>query len=224
LPSSASPASGSCCEGSPKPTVVLLGNSLLKDIHNRLSWDFNTTKMTAYTIPEAKAAVDSLTSKPSAICFQLITNDVMTSQNATDVVRDHIHLIDQTKKKFPQSKVIVSLAPHRMDNAKFATMSRLVNASLEDHYQDSDIKCLSNSNITTLRPDGLHPTYSAHQMSIKHQYHHSQARWPPPHIQCHLRSSMQHQSSSQSNVRHHLNHKTQIRPKLWRRSRKQKQK
>ncbi len=141
-----------------KPQLHILGNSLTKGIRaEKLSRDFDTTIPRADTITAAQQRLANLTGNPSVIAFQLITNDVKESQSprVTEALKS---LIDDTKTKFPNTKIMISLAPHPDDASRQATRTALVNAGIQDAYQGTDVLCISNRGITSFTGDGIHLT------------------------------------------------------------------
>jgi hypothetical protein len=123
---------------------------------NASSRDFNASTITAYNISEAKSAIRNIKTKPAVITFQLTTNDIKTS-TCNQVTQDYCTLVDDTAKKFPGCKIIISQAPNRQDSGKLATQSKVVNASLHDHYQErKDVSFIRNTNVTSLTADGVH--------------------------------------------------------------------
>ena len=146
---------------SAKPDVLLIGNSLVNNIKaDKLSREFNTTKVNAYTINEAKSVIDNVSNTPSAITFHLTTNDVRKNSPASETTSDYCSLIDTTMKKFPSTKIVISNAPRRTDDSKLATQCKLVNASLEDHYHNmKNVTFISNTDVTSLASDGKHLTH-----------------------------------------------------------------
>jgi hypothetical protein len=96
-----------------------------------------------------------MTSKPQAIVFQLVTNDVK-DQRTLDTAKEYIELVDTTKVKFPMSKVIISQASFERSSTTLSNRITTVNAALADNHQGSDIICVENSQIESFASDGIH--------------------------------------------------------------------
>ena len=143
----------------PQPEVLLLGNSLLSHVRpDKVSRDFSTTLKTAYSIKEAKEAIDQLEDKPAAIALQLTTNDIKGEQPVTATVQEYSQLVAAIQDKLPSCKILTSQAPNKTSTSRLSTRTALANASIEDMYRATDIVCIDNSNITSFSEDNIHLT------------------------------------------------------------------
>ncbi len=149
---------GAHTENTDGPHVLLVGNSLTKDIRPEwLSKAFDTTITRASTIEQAKDVITALSSTPNVVAFQLTTNDVRDTQPQA-VTDAYVDLIQTTETKLPQSKILISLAPHANDTSRQATRTAVVNGTLQDTYHDTDVRCISNGNIYSFAADSVHLT------------------------------------------------------------------
>ncbi len=141
-----------------KPHVAIIGNSLTKGIiAEKVSKELTTTVKRAATIKDAKEVIETTTCKPEVIAFQLATNDVRDSQPDT-VIQDFKSLVEATRVKLPQSKILVSLAPYKEDGSRQSSRLAIVNASLQEAYRGSEVVCISNRNIESFSRDSIHLT------------------------------------------------------------------
>ena len=116
-----------------KPKIVLIGNSLLKDIKpEKLIDGAETTKEMAYTISDATKVVEDMEiTNLEAVVFQLITNDVkeLTPENVADNMAS---LVEKTSAKFPSSKILVSQALNRADSKMQHLLTQQANILAEE--------------------------------------------------------------------------------------------
>ena len=141
------------------PKVLILGNSQLNGVRaNKLSRKFDATIEIASTIEQASEVIGKLETLPDVIALQLITNDVKQT-DPSHVIDDYKELVSNIEHKIPTSKVIISSAPYN-NNAADAKRIAFVNAALDHHYQDSEVKFITNRDVTSFQRDGIHLSYS----------------------------------------------------------------
>ena len=133
---------------------MLVGTSNIKNIeHLRLSFHFNTEKDISYAVEEAKKVISESVSKPNAIAFHILTNE-LKAYSSIDCVSRLRELIQVTKVKNPTSRKVILLATNRGDeqklNLKVNTANFLINKlSLEEYcnFYISDNGNLSNNGL-----------------------------------------------------------------------------
>ena len=82
--------------------------------------------------------------------------NAQTSNIDDFICNDTVDYVDNIQPKFPSTKILVSQSPVNMAAGKQAMHTLLVNASLDDIYQDSKITCIDNSNIRGFIRNGIH--------------------------------------------------------------------
>jgi hypothetical protein len=138
--------------GHPKPNVLLIGNSLLHDIHPRaLSSLCNIRKAQAGTATQATQLVkESTATDVDCVCVQLITNEAKDTSHPKSTVQtctqQMAELLESVETKWPSSKIVVSLAPPRGDSDECAEIQTLINGNLVMEYTN-------NSKICVIRND-----------------------------------------------------------------------
>ena len=141
-----------------KPSVMLVGTSNIENIeHLRLSFHCNTEKDILYTVEEAKKVTNESVSKPNAIAFHILTNE-LKSNSSTDCVSRLRKLIQVTKVKNPTSRIVISLAINHSDeqklNLKVNTVHSLIyERSLEEdcNFYISDNGNLGNNGLVPVK-------------------------------------------------------------------------
>ena len=134
---------------SPDKNVLLMGNSLLKDIHAPgLSTEhFVCNKESVFTTEQAHELLDKQPgdSKLDCIAVQLITNELRDDvASATTKVKE---VVEKAKTLAP--KVVLSLGPSRKDNEELNLSNERVNAELKCHYyKDEAVLLCDNSNLS----------------------------------------------------------------------------
>ena len=144
---------------SSKPELLIIGNSIVEGIkENKLSQEFTTKKKNAYTIAEAREVIKELNDSPNVIALQLITNDVKDTQ-PSQVLEEYQLLVSEIQNKSPDTKILISHAPHKNNNSKMALRMALVNVMLDDKYDKvTGVSCINNRNITSFGKDEVHPS------------------------------------------------------------------
>ena len=78
-----------------KKTIFVIGNSHMNKLDpERLSRSYNVEKVVAYTIKEAKEAIQKISKDPDCVVFHLITNDVKNCDADECMKRMNILLLD----------------------------------------------------------------------------------------------------------------------------------
>lgn len=139
-----------------------MGTTNIKNIEPlRLSSHFNTENHISYTVEEAKKVINESVSKPDAIAFHILTNE-LKANSSTECFTRLQELIQVTKVMNPTSKIVISLATNRSDeqklNLKVNTVNSLINEfSLEE---DCNFYCnLGNNGLVRAKfvaDDGYH--------------------------------------------------------------------
>ena len=127
-----------------KPTVMLVGNSLINEINPRaLSPSFYTEKVKASKIDEAiKVVEDSEIEDIQCVCAQLITNDCKDVSNMKEAVDTFTEKLDKlvslVHSKWAESSIVLSLGPPRGDSNVNSDLQSLFNTSTALHLQDKE--------------------------------------------------------------------------------------
>ena len=121
-----------------KPSVMLVGTSNIKNIEPfRLSSHLNTEKHFSYTVEEAKKVINESVSKPGAIAFHILTNELKPN-SSTDCVSRLRELIQITKVKNTTSKIVISLATNRSDEQKLTLKVNTANSLIKELSLEED--------------------------------------------------------------------------------------
>jgi hypothetical protein len=150
-----------------KTPLLLIGTSNIKFIEPQRWLQYATQKVTAYTIESAVDKVNNCDSdqKPAVTIFHSLTNDIKSPLDADGCVKKMASLVDKTLDKFPDTKIIISLATPRSDNDDWNAKGELINAMIKHNYRKAEnIHLCDNSNLAELgRPiprlleeDGIH--------------------------------------------------------------------
>jgi lysophospholipase L1-like esterase len=146
-----------------KPGILLFGNSNIKYINPEKWHNYQTSKITAYTIQE-KVNGYKQDVIPDVIFFHSLTNDIQ-NLSSSDCVHQLTSLINNTQSRFPKSKIIVSLATPRKDRMDWNDNGDLVNIMLKEKFRNAEhILLCDNSNLSykgtpklkMLDQDGFH--------------------------------------------------------------------
>lgn len=148
------------------PTVLLIGTSNIKFIkEDKLTPFAKVIKQIGYTLDETYQFISSseLTS-PDLVLFHPFTNDVKR-YDPKQCVDKMNHIIEVVQNKWPQSKIIISLATPRADEFHHHTNGQILNALLEQHlHENQSVTTLNHSNmlhdgspdLNLLNEDGVH--------------------------------------------------------------------
>ncbi|CAH1794432.1 unnamed protein product, partial [Owenia fusiformis] len=148
-----------------KPSVALIGSSILSLVKTSRMHDMDAYLEHAYTIPQARKSLESLNT-PDVVVYQVISNDIKDSQKTDTDIIDEMHtLVNETKRKLGNTKIVLSLPPPRSDNELWNIRSASISAQLQAKYHDDrQVTCSLNSNLgrngtpnTSLYRDGVHP-------------------------------------------------------------------
>jgi lysophospholipase L1-like esterase len=103
--------------------------------------------MTAYTIEDAQTAISDLGITYEVILFHVLTND-LKSAKSTVVVQHMCELVEKTHIKFPDTKIIISLATNRSDKKLYNDRVNAVNAGIIENLDEATyVHLLNNSNL-----------------------------------------------------------------------------
>ena len=152
-----------------KPTVMLIGTSNIKGIEPaRLSSNINIEKHISYTFAEAEKVIDDSESKPDAVAFHVLTNE-LKSNSSMECVHKLQNLIKLTKEKMPSAKIIISQATNRSDNENLNRKVNTVNSLINElgHEENSVFSICDNSSLGLnglvkdkfVRDDGYHLSF-----------------------------------------------------------------
>jgi ribA/ribD-fused uncharacterized protein len=149
------------------PRVDLVGSSLLKGVdESRLSRSLDIHKTISYTISES-SRLDLAALNSDLIVYQLTTNDLKL-RNPDQVINEMKALITKTQTTLPKCKVVISLAPLQSPRNNINQKIKVVNATLELIFKDSNIITCVNDNITPyngcLATDGVHLNHRGSSM------------------------------------------------------------
>lgn len=111
-----------------KPRVLLIGTSNCKEINEaRISNSVVVNKVIKYVIKDAISYVVSNESVYEVVCLHVLTNDLknLSPENCVKYLED---LVSAVRNKWPNSKVIISLATPRKDNINYHTNGQIINA------------------------------------------------------------------------------------------------
>lgn len=134
-----------------KPKVLLVGTSNTEQIKTeRLSAQFDTMKKIAYHIDQAEKVIDELEESynPDVIAYHILSNE-LTKKSSSECVLQLEKLIQKTKEKRPDSKIVVSLATNRSDERKYNLKVNTVNSLVKEmHEESSDFVICDNHNLS----------------------------------------------------------------------------
>ena len=149
-----------------KTSLVVIGTSNIKHIEPQRWSKYTTRKITAYTIEDAINAIGTLKEKADVVVFHSLTNDIkhMTPDECTTKMLD---LLEKTKNKSSDTKIIISLATPRSDREEWNINQELVNAMLKQNLRGKqNVSISENSNLAyhghprrgLVEKDGIHLT------------------------------------------------------------------
>jgi hypothetical protein len=146
-----------------KPRALLIGNSHVRSINPAaLTPVYQVEKHLAFTAGEAKQVISQISTPDQikAVAIHLITNDVkyQTPNQVADEIKSIVTMI---KIKMPSAKIILSLAPVRLDNVTLNEKVHTTNQLLLQRYSwDKAVYLAQNSRILCqaeyLAADGYH--------------------------------------------------------------------
>ena len=149
-----------------QPTVLLIGTSNIKFIkEDKLTPFAKVIKQIGYTLDETYQFISSseLTS-PDLVLFHPFTNDIK-KYDPKQCVDKMNHIIKVVQHKWPQSKIIISLATPKADEFHHHTNGQILNTLLEQHVlENQSVTTLNHSNmvhdgspdLNLLNEDGVH--------------------------------------------------------------------
>ena len=116
--------------------LLIVGNSQTHRITTRiLGHSQAVVKYYKYKISEARDFIQEASIHAECICYHLITNDVKYN-SWKECAHQMEQLIAETKKKMPNTKIVISLAVPRGDNEIFDQRAHNVNNILQDLYSN----------------------------------------------------------------------------------------
>ena len=149
------------------PSVLLLGTSNVRNINEKvLTPAVSITKFITYTIEDAATFIDKCTSTYNAVILHILTNNIKNDE-PNECVTKLQNLVTEIKKRWPATKLILSLTTPRNDGHQ--TASQLVNAMIKqqlllekednvsfiEHYNMFDVNA-GGPNLSLLSEDGYH--------------------------------------------------------------------
>ena len=85
-----------------------------------------------YTIKEAKESISTVDYDPSVVVLQVLSNDMKNDEMSEDTIEIMTNdLVASISSKWPNTKIVISLPPPRMDNERVAIKSEVVSAKLK---------------------------------------------------------------------------------------------
>ena len=148
----------------PKPHVTLIGTSNISDIDEKLSPDFTTNKIKAYTFEETEKEIKQLSNAPTVLVLHSLTNELKLKP-PEDCVDEMIQIVNSAHEQYPSTHIIVSLPTPRNDSAQLNFNGQKISLSLKDKLRRDDYVTLcDNSNLAYkgeaqprfLKNDGFH--------------------------------------------------------------------
>ena len=148
-PQSQSASSTSCLPlvhnaWSTKPKVLMIGNSLWKNISEKdLSGNCSINKVFIPLVEMALEKIHSFANESyKCICIQLVTNEVRNaSMNAKNLAHDCTEkmctLVNIICEIWPEAQVIISQATPRADKPTWSSIQSLINCNLGIYYTNS---------------------------------------------------------------------------------------
>ena len=131
-----------------KPSVLLVGTSNIAKINEtKITNAAKVSKIVKYTIDDTKDIINEYEDSPDVVVFHPLTNDIKTkaTDECVSLMKD---LTDQVEEKWPDSKIIISLATPRNDSNLLQINTQVVNALLKKEYMDnSKITISDNDNM-----------------------------------------------------------------------------
>ena len=122
--------------------VLIVTTSIGKGIREQqLLRDYNINKvMKYYTHDAADHIAKRQGTLPAAIVFQQMSNDIKIDLNeAGQCAEKLVQLTQQTKEKFPNSKVIISLPPGRGDTHDRNFKTAKANLQVKEQLMKTDV-------------------------------------------------------------------------------------
>ncbi|CAG2209254.1 unnamed protein product [Mytilus edulis] len=107
-------------------------------------------KKIAYHIDQAEKVIDELEESynPDVIAYHILSNE-LTKKSSSECVLQLEKLIQKTKEKRPDSKIVVSLATNRSDERKYNLKVNTVNSLVKEmHEESSDFVICDNHNLS----------------------------------------------------------------------------
>lgn len=116
-----------------KPSVILIGTSNIKNIQeSKLSENMQIEKYVKYTIDQTCNFVDSYVSDkiPDLVVLHSLTNDIK-EYKPEQCLEKLEKLVNIIRTKWPNTRIIISLATPRKDNIQFHTNGQILNALIK---------------------------------------------------------------------------------------------
>ena len=119
-----------------KPYVLLVGMSNIAKIReDKLTPETAVMRSIAYTIPETLETIKNFqcNQAPKEVVFHSLTNDIKTRSPA-ECIELFTEVIEETRSRWKDPKVVISLETARSDNTRYNTNVKLLNALLQQKF------------------------------------------------------------------------------------------
>ena len=128
-----------------KPSVLLVGTSNIAKINeSKITSAANVSKVIKYTIDETKECISMYEDSPDVVVLHPLTNDIK-NKPPSECVDDMKNLTDDMETKWPESKIILSLATPRKDSDLYQVNTQVVNALLKRQFIDNQRVTISDN-------------------------------------------------------------------------------
>ncbi|CAC5390523.1 unnamed protein product [Mytilus coruscus] len=113
----------------------------------KLSSKFLTGKIKAYTLDETEEAIQTIDDIPDVLVLHSLTNDLTTKQKE-ECVNKMDKIIEDTHKRHPDLKIIISLPTPRADDESLNIKAQMLSIMLKEKFNNKDnVTLCDNSNM-----------------------------------------------------------------------------
>ena len=127
-----------------KPSVLLVGTSNIAKINeSKITSAAKVSKVIKYTIDETKECISMYEDSPDVVVLHPLFNVI--KNKPPKCVDDIKNLTDDMETKWPESKIILSLATPRKDSDLYQVNTQVVNALLKRQFIDNQRVTISDN-------------------------------------------------------------------------------
>ncbi|CAC5399219.1 unnamed protein product [Mytilus coruscus] len=113
----------------------------------KLSSKFLTGKIKAYTLDKTEEAIQTIDDIPDVLVLHSLTND-LTTKPKEECVNKMDKIIEDTHKRHPDLKIIISLPTPRADDESLNIKAQMLSIMLKEKFNNKDnVTLCDNSNM-----------------------------------------------------------------------------
>ncbi|CAC5367058.1 unnamed protein product [Mytilus coruscus] len=118
--------------------VLIIGTSNTQGIDpTKLSSKFLTGKIKAYTLDKTEEAIQTIDDIPDVLVLHSLTND-LTTKPKEECVNKMDKIIEDTHKRHPDLKIIISLPTPRADDESLNIKAQMLSIMLKEKFNNKD--------------------------------------------------------------------------------------